>query len=67
MAIPEKHRGIPWSEEDEQILRTIELSERDVISLDAWFKENGTALMPRKNKIIEDHRVKYPEKFVGVA
>lgn len=43
-------------------LYLLELNKGETLSLYYWLKENGTALMPRKNKIIEDYIRDYPEK-----
>lgn len=56
------HKKLPRKEKKTKCLYRIELSHRESIRLHSWFKENSTALMPRKNKIIEDYFRQYPEK-----
>lgn len=48
-------------------LYALYLSRGQTLSLYYWLKDNGTALMPRKNNIIEDYINNFPEKCKGVA
>jgi hypothetical protein len=51
-----------WKYKNAKHLYSIELNHSETLRMYRWMKENGTCLMFRKQKIIEDFISNYPEK-----